>query len=157
MQRCLIGITGALAVHRSDHQVDTTHGGRRPAQQKEKHEDQREPQKDRGHAKAHERQQPADLIEAAIGRQTGRRLHQRLEAARGAGAIERFHEEEFGPDRRRVVAGGADAAAQHYGFVRESLKALDEQLRMRGSRLHVALGEVVDAWQAADPVQGSKA
>ena len=38
----------------------------------------------------------------------------------------------------------ADAAAQHYGFVRESLKALDEQLRMRGSRLHVAIGEVVD-------------
>ena len=37
----------------------------------------------------------------------------------------------------------ADAAAQHYGFVRESLKALDEQLRMRGSRLHVAMGEVV--------------
>jgi len=37
-----------------------------------------------------------------------------------------------------------DAAAQHHGFVHESLQALDAQLRPLGSRLHVALGEVVD-------------
>ena len=37
-----------------------------------------------------------------------------------------------------------DAAAQHYGFVRESLQALDAQLQALGSRLHVAVDEVVD-------------
>ena len=41
-----------------------------------------------------------------------------------------------------------DAAAQHYGFVRESLQALDAQLRALGSRLHVAVGEVVDVLAA---------
>jgi deoxyribodipyrimidine photo-lyase len=48
-----------------------------------------------------------------------------------------------------------DAAAQHYGFVRESLQALDAQLRLLGSRLHVAVGEVVDvlaALHAAAPL-----
>ena len=42
----------------------------------------------------------------------------------------------------------ADAAAQHYGFVRESLQALDGQLRALGSRLHLAVGEVVDVLSA---------
>ncbi len=37
-----------------------------------------------------------------------------------------------------------DAAAQHYGFVCESLQALDAQLRRLGGCLHVAVGEVVD-------------
>lgn len=49
-----------------------------------------------------------------------------------------------------------DAAAQHYGFVRESLQALDAQLRALGSRLHVAVGEVVDvlaALHAATPFE----
>ena len=41
-----------------------------------------------------------------------------------------------------------DAAAQHYGFVRESLQALDAQLRRLGSRLDVAVGEVVDVLSA---------
>ena len=41
-----------------------------------------------------------------------------------------------------------DAAAQHLGFVRESLQALDAQLRALGSRLHVAVGEVVDVLAA---------
>ena len=42
----------------------------------------------------------------------------------------------------------ADAAAQHYGFVRESLQALDAQLRRLGARLHLAVGEVVDVLAA---------
>ena len=49
-----------------------------------------------------------------------------------------------------------DAAAQHYGFVRESLQALDAQLQRLGSRLHVAVGEVVDvlaALHAAAPFE----
>jgi len=49
-----------------------------------------------------------------------------------------------------------DAAAQHYGFVRESLQALDAQLRALGSRLHMAVGEVVDvlaALHAAAPFE----
>ena len=49
-----------------------------------------------------------------------------------------------------------DAAAQHYGFVRESLQALDTQLQQLGSRLHVAVGEVVDvlaALHAAAPFE----
>jgi len=41
-----------------------------------------------------------------------------------------------------------DAAAQHYGFVRESLQALDAQLQQLGSRLQVAVGEVVDVLAA---------
>jgi deoxyribodipyrimidine photo-lyase len=41
-----------------------------------------------------------------------------------------------------------DAAAQHYGFVRESLQALNAQLRQRGARLHLAVGEVVDVLAA---------
>ncbi len=41
-----------------------------------------------------------------------------------------------------------DAAAQHYGFVRESLHALDAQLQTLGARLHVAVGEVVDVLAA---------
>jgi deoxyribodipyrimidine photo-lyase len=41
-----------------------------------------------------------------------------------------------------------DAAAQHYGFVRESLKVLDAQLRSLGARLHIAVGEVVDVLAA---------
>ncbi len=41
-----------------------------------------------------------------------------------------------------------DAAAQHYGFVRESLQALDAQLRTLGARLHVAVGEVVEVLAA---------
>jgi deoxyribodipyrimidine photo-lyase len=41
-----------------------------------------------------------------------------------------------------------DAAAQHWGFVRESLHSLDAQLRGLGSRLHVAVGEVVDVLAA---------
>ncbi len=36
-----------------------------------------------------------------------------------------------------------DAAAQHYGFVGESLRALDDSLRPLGTRLHIAVGEVV--------------
>jgi deoxyribodipyrimidine photo-lyase len=49
-----------------------------------------------------------------------------------------------------------DAAAQHYGFVRESLDALNAQLRQIGSRLHVAVGEVADvlaALHAAAPFE----
>ena len=49
-----------------------------------------------------------------------------------------------------------DAAAQHYGFVRESLQALDAQLRGLGSRLHVAVGEVPEvlaALHAQAPMQ----
>ena len=49
-----------------------------------------------------------------------------------------------------------DAAAQHYGFVRESLQALDAKLRALGGRLHVAVGEVVDvlaALHAAAPFE----
>ena len=49
-----------------------------------------------------------------------------------------------------------DAAAQHYGFVRESLQTLDAQLQRLGSRLHVAVGEVVDvlvALHAAAPFE----
>ena len=49
-----------------------------------------------------------------------------------------------------------DAAAQHYGFVRESLQALDAQLQRLGGRLHVAVGEVVDvlaALHAAAPFE----
>ena len=42
----------------------------------------------------------------------------------------------------------ADAAAQHYGFVRESLQVLDQQLRRLGARLHVGVGEVVDVLTA---------
>jgi deoxyribodipyrimidine photo-lyase len=41
-----------------------------------------------------------------------------------------------------------DAAAQHYGFVCESLHALDSDLRQLGSALHVAVGEVVDVLDA---------
>ena len=41
-----------------------------------------------------------------------------------------------------------DAAAQHYGFVRESLQALDAQLQALGSRLYLAVGEVVDVLAA---------
>ncbi|MFM7026706.1 MAG: deoxyribodipyrimidine photo-lyase/cryptochrome family protein [Limnohabitans sp.] len=41
-----------------------------------------------------------------------------------------------------------DAAAQHYGFVRESLQALDAELRSRGNRLHVAVGDMVDVLSA---------
>ena len=41
-----------------------------------------------------------------------------------------------------------DAAAQHYGFIRESLHVLDQQLQALGSRLHVAVGEVVDVFAA---------
>ena len=41
-----------------------------------------------------------------------------------------------------------DAAAQHYGFVREGLQTLDAQLRGLGSRLHLAVGEVVDVLAA---------
>jgi len=41
-----------------------------------------------------------------------------------------------------------DAAAQHYGFVRESLHVLDQQLQSLGSRLYVAVGEVVDVLAA---------
>ncbi len=37
-----------------------------------------------------------------------------------------------------------DAAAQHWLFVRESLQALDGELRRHGGRLQVAVGEVVD-------------
>lgn len=49
-----------------------------------------------------------------------------------------------------------DAAAQHYGFVRESLQALDAQLQQLGSHLHVAVGEVADvlgALHAAAPFE----
>lgn len=49
-----------------------------------------------------------------------------------------------------------DAAAQHLGFVRESLQVLDAQLRRLGSCLHVAVGEVVDvlaALHAAAPFE----
>ena len=45
-----------------------------------------------------------------------------------------------------------DAAAQHYGFVRESLQVLDAQLRQLGSRLHVAVGSVVDVLNALHAV-----
>ncbi len=45
-----------------------------------------------------------------------------------------------------------DAAAQHYGFVRESLLALDKQLQALGARLHVAVGEVVDVLSALHAV-----
>ena len=41
-----------------------------------------------------------------------------------------------------------DAAAQHYGFVRESLAALDAQLRALGGGLHVAVGEVTQVLAA---------
>lgn len=41
-----------------------------------------------------------------------------------------------------------DAAAQHFGFVRESLQALDAQLQTLGTRLHMAVGEVVDVLTA---------
>jgi deoxyribodipyrimidine photo-lyase len=41
-----------------------------------------------------------------------------------------------------------DAAAQHYGFIRESLSELDTQLQALGSRLFVAVGEVVDILSA---------
>ncbi len=37
-----------------------------------------------------------------------------------------------------------DAANQHYQFIGESLAELDRELRARGSRLHLAIGEVVD-------------
>ena len=49
-----------------------------------------------------------------------------------------------------------DAAAQHLGFVRESLQTLNAQLRQMGSRLFVAVGEVVDvlaALHAAAPFE----
>ena len=49
-----------------------------------------------------------------------------------------------------------DAATQHYGFVRESLQVLDAQLQQLGSRLFVAVGEVVDvlaALHAAAPFE----
>lgn len=38
----------------------------------------------------------------------------------------------------------ADAAAQHLGFVQESLHDLDQQLQVMGLRLHCAVGEVVE-------------
>jgi deoxyribodipyrimidine photo-lyase len=41
-----------------------------------------------------------------------------------------------------------DAAAQHLGFVHESLQALDAQLRPLGSRLHVAVGETIEVLAA---------
>jgi deoxyribodipyrimidine photo-lyase len=41
-----------------------------------------------------------------------------------------------------------DAAAQHYGFIRESLNVLDQELQALGNRLHVAVGEVVDVLSA---------
>jgi deoxyribodipyrimidine photo-lyase len=47
-----------------------------------------------------------------------------------------------------------DAAAQHYGFVKESLHSLDQQQQKLGARLHVAVGEVADvlaALHASDP------
>ncbi len=37
-----------------------------------------------------------------------------------------------------------DAATQHYRFIAESLADLDRELRARGSRLHLAVGEMVD-------------
>ncbi|NIC40419.1 FAD-binding domain-containing protein [Aquabacterium sp. A08] len=37
-----------------------------------------------------------------------------------------------------------DAATQHYRFIAESLADLDRELRARGSRLHLAVGEVVE-------------
>ncbi len=45
-----------------------------------------------------------------------------------------------------------DAAAQHYGFVRESLQVLSDQLQALGARLHVAVGEVVDVLSALHAV-----